>query len=292
MIRWRSLHVGPRAPALSGTQVVHATPLLDPKQPNKPEFKVLGYGSLLEVSLPPSIPLWTRRNQLCGVLGINSGSLVARTTVDRSFLLNILGRQPLLWQSLESSEPATCLISGGKRTAFLACVELDGTKDWAVSYPNRIQAACGRSLHINGRSGWRPGSAPYVHQIVTGRGLIALGSPSPLIRVEVETGKSVLVHRDHLGCYSLDANASQKPPQKLNISYDYEPSEKPISLPRIPERLAWLRPLVNSSVKIWTLGYRWIKRWLRSGNSGFVEIYGPATVLVTSAVDFKQLPTH
>lgn len=292
MIRWRSLHAGPRAPAFSGSQVVRATPLVDPKQLSKPEFKVLGFGSLLEVNLPPSIPLYTRRNQLCGVLGTNSESLVARTSVCRSFLLNLLGRQPLLWQKVESSEPATCLISGGTRNAYLTSVDLDGSRDWAVSYPNRIQATCGRGLHISARSGWRPGSAPFIHQLVTGRGLIALASPSPLVRAEVESGKSILVHRDHLGCFSLDTNASQVPPQMRSISYDYEPVQKPVPELKIPEKLAWSRPVVNFTVRTITLTYRFIKRWLRSGNSGFIEIYGPSTVLVTSSAKSEKVPTQ
>lgn len=298
----RLLHTFPEVPGLAGQNIISAAPKLDPRKPQKPSFKVVGLGSLLQAELPPSMELLAKRNTLAGILGSDapSASIYSRSKLSRPLFKTLFARQPVLRQSIVGTSPLTCLISS-TRNEFLSAVELDGTTDWVVKAP--IQAYTGRQLQLNPSTGWMPGSAaPFAHTTVSGRGWISFATPSSTVQLKIPQGESVLVSQSHIAAFRTDSNSTQQNPKIVDVQYDLgvsreepltalvipkDPSSEPQSLVTKTARTSYTKVLTVIS----QVG-RSLRSFFRSGNSStFVEIYGPSTVFVSSASGAAPQPT-
>lgn len=298
----RLLHTFPEVPGLAGQNIISAAPKLDPRMPQKPCFKVVGLGSLLQAELPPSSELLAKRNALTGILGSEapSASIYSRSKLSRPILRSLFARQPILRQSIVGTSPLTCLISS-TRNEFLSALELDGTSDWVVKAP--IQAYTGRQLRLSPGTGYMPGSAPFAHTIVSGRGWICFATPSSTVQIQVPQGESVLVSQRHIAAFRTDSNVTRNIPKTVDVKYDFgvlrEEPVAPLVLPKDPS--SELPSLVGTTVRssfrrgleiISHIGSS-VRRFFRSGNSSpFVEIYGPSTVYVSSSSGPPPQPTQ
>lgn len=277
----RLLHTFPEAPEFAVRNIVHGAPVIDPRAVSKPHFQTLGLGSVLEVELPSSVELVAKRNSLVGVLGANAGTsfLTSRLLLARSPLASLLGRQPLLHQSIVGSSPLTVLVGAANR--HLNSLELDGSVDWVVKSP--IVAHTGKQLYISPHTGWALRSAaPFSHTLVSGRGLLAWATPASPVQITVPEGESVLVAKRHLSAYTVDTNASFRRAELKALDFEFK---APVIDDVAAVEPATAAQRFKKAAVDWLAGLKTKLSWLLSvGNTGqFVEIYGPSTVLVSSA---------
>jgi len=282
MILRRLLHTFPEAPELAARNIVHGAPVIDPRGTGKPHFQTMGLGSVLEVQLPSSVELVAKRNSLVGILGTGAGtaSLTSRLQLARAPLASVLGRQPLLQQTIVGASPLTCLISAGNK--YMNSVELDGSLDWVVRSP--LMAHTGQQLHVRPQRGLSlRAPAPFPHTVVSGRGLVAWATPASPVQIVVPEGDSVLVDKRHLSAFTIDTNAAFRSAALTKMEFEFKAPDIPDLQERPPATTFYER------AKNWTLDALQAVRtklgWLaRVGNTGqFVEVFGPSTVLVSAA---------
>ena len=296
----RFLHTFPEAPELAGRNIIHATPIVDPRVPQVPNFRVMGQGTMLQVQLPPSITLVAKRNALTGLLGPSAvGSRVtSRISFARNVFNRLWGRQPVVTQKIVSTSPTTCLL--GSQNRYLSALELNGSMDWVIRAP--ILASCGKQLYQKAKSGFGIRSAaPFAHTVVSGRGWLCLSTPASPVQITVGEGEQILVAKAHLNAYSVDTNAAYRTPKLTNVNFEFptlqstndsikhDSSVTPdfAANTNVTPESKW-KALLSSTVVEVKKYYKYTRELLRKftlmGNTNqFVEIYGPATVLVSSA---------
>ncbi|PRT54775.1 Altered inheritance of mitochondria protein 24, mitochondrial [Wickerhamiella sorbophila] len=281
-----ALQVGPNAPAIAGKSIVQAAAVLNPRLPRLTEFNVVGQGSIVQASVPASVPVWVRRGALAGVLGKDAVSgVLSRFTVGNSFLGRLFGRQPMIVQRVVSTSPSTLLLAAPTNQT-LTVLEMDGSVDWAVVYPATLHAHAGESLNIIPRTavGGLVHAVPFSHISARGRGVLALASPSQLLRVTLEAGESMLVQRSHLAAFSIDGNAAGGKPRFVDVSFALAPDPDAHA---VTPRRSFGNPTVDKAVyttlELTRQAFSWLKRAVRRGAAGrFVEMHGPCTILVTA----------
>jgi hypothetical protein len=241
-------------------------------------FSVLGTpGSILQVSLPPSTPLYAKRKSLLSIStpASTSGSADAAEEPAESKIFSTLQFfSPLnVYQRLTSTVPLSLTLSAPAAPgASIAVVELNGTVDWWVNGRYRhvlaFASTPASTLTVAGRG---------AKSRVTGRGIIALSARSlNIFRVGLAPGDSFLVRRAALLGYSIDD------PFRTRVTYDDTIStaasaadataivdEPPVSKVRGILNGLWARAKAAVS---------WLNR-----NNEFVKVHGPATLLVDSA---------
>ena len=295
----RFLHTFPEAPELAGRNIIHATPIVDPRVPQVPNFRVMGQGTMLQVQLPPSITLTAKRNSLTGLLGPSAvGSKVtSRISVARNVFNRLWGRQPVVTQKIISTSPTTCLL--GAQNRYLSALELNGSMDWVIRAP--ILASFGKQLYQAAKSGFGIRSAaPFAHTVASGRGWLCLSTPASPVQITIGEGEQVLVAKAHLNAYSVDTNAAHKTPKLTNVNFEFPKLQSTnesikhnnaspdfAANTTVPSTNKW-KTLLSSAVvevkKYYKYTLELVRKFSLVGNTNqFVEIYGPATVLVSSA---------
>ena len=246
-------------------------------------------GSLLQVGLPASTPLYARRKSLLAV------STSSNTDIDQDQKLNLVSTLNLttrflsfqwppvsLYQKLTSTVPLSITLNTVKQphNSSIAVVSLDGRIDWTVSKQasvlaySPLQASSLSILPSHGSS-----------SLVTGRGIVALtGSAPNIFKVSLEAGESFLVARTALLAYSLDdtAGVSRKSlhPKPERIASTVSLEDQPTDTPATATNNASYLKRFGSKLASWSLAL-WTR--LRSDNTPFVSMYGPSTLLVQSS---------
>lgn len=271
---------------MAGRSIVQAAGSLSPRVPRVAEFAVVGQGSIVQASVPASVVVSARRGALAGVLsGDAISGLLSRFAIANSFLSRLLGRQPVILQRIVSTSPATLLLAA-PRSQTLTVLEMDGSIDWAVAYPATVHAHAGDSLNVIPRSAIAGlvHAVPFSHIAVQGRGVVALASPSQLVKISLEANESTLVQRSHLAAFSIDGNAAGGKPRFVDLSFRLAPDPDAHAI--LPRR-SFGNPIVDRAVYTTVDGLKrgaqWLKRSIRRSAAGrYVKIQGPCTILVTS----------
>lgn len=247
--------------------------------------------SLVQIQLPPSIPLWTARGSVAGILGpaIEFAAKVKYLTVRQYIAPNLVTRllslQPLLLQRLETTRPVTILV-GSRSRKNLEPLVLDGQIDWVICRGAKLQTAVGDALSVHGRSGFAPSRVHVPHLQVQGRGAIVLTSNGPLVRVGLAEGESIMVQQAHLAAYSRDGAASVPTPKLITMQYTLAPpQESPVPHTGYERVDHFMACLIKLSTAFWR---RVLARY--HGADNFVCVYGPSSVLVSSAAVIKREP--
>uniref|UniRef100_A0A060TFV4 Altered inheritance of mitochondria protein 24, mitochondrial n=1 Tax=Blastobotrys adeninivorans TaxID=409370 RepID=A0A060TFV4_BLAAD len=243
------------------------------------KFQVVG-SSLLQVSLPPSTPLYTRRNSQVATFNTQEHSIVSSLYVGKALSRLLAWQRPFAFQRIESTVPVSTLLSSPKS---LAVITLDGTIDWVIAAKNALHSFTGEQLIVNSKGPFRLRNRPrYVHTFLSGRGTVALSSKGDMYKVSLEQGERFLVLRDSLVAYSLDSNNRNAGiPQLKSIPHSLgEKADQPVVYDDVNESL-WDKAKRYSSAVL-----SFVYRLVHADSGRYVEVKGPATVLLQSSVPF------
>lgn len=232
-------------------------------------FDVLGNGSLLKISLAPSTPLYARRNSFVACFG-QLDSIVSTLHFSRLLARLISWQRPFGFQKFISTSPVSTLISCSRKS--FSVLALDGTIDWVIPSSDALHTYSGESLIVAPRSKWRVrrGNPAFNHTFLTGRGTVALASNGHTYRVVLQPRESLLVNRNNLLAYSVDAN-------NLNAS--------------LPSPVSLLYSLSVPGTSRWSKFKNWISQLVRADPNKYYMVTGPTTLLLqsqTRAVEFGK----
>lgn len=230
----------------------------------------------MQVSLPPSTPLYAKRKSLLSISTPASGSANATEPAESKIFSTLQFLSPgSVYQRLTSTVPLSLTLSAPAASgASIAVVELNGTVDWWVNgrYRNVLAFAStpASTLTVSGRG---------AKSRITGRGIIALSASSlNIFRVGLAPGESFLVRRSALLGYSIDD------PFQTRVTYDDTIStaanastalETTANLEEAP--VSRFREIINGLWARTKSAVSWLNR-----NNEFVKVHGPTTLLVDS----------
>ncbi|KAK9463675.1 mitochondrial biogenesis AIM24-domain-containing protein [Lipomyces oligophaga] len=257
-----------------------------------PKFEVLGTpASLLNVSLPASATLFTRRGTLVGINGsINN---VTSTFSMLKPTLRALTGIPFLYQKISSTTPVTALVSsksGSVQTTF-SVVSLDGRLDWTVAQRGALLAWTGSTLTLKAKLVPSLSLARWGNTVLSGRGEVALVGKGQIYQITLrEPEEQFLVHPSNVLAYTSSLPAAVPVFQRVkhtrvNFSVPtwlggnlFKKSDSPI---------ASLATSVSENEVYRFLSRAWfqVKSGIRRfiwGNDMFIRFQGPCTILIQS----------
>lgn len=253
-------------------------------------FNVLGSpGSLLQVALPASTPLFARRKSLLAVSSSatptgsdNILNLVSTLSVASGPLRRLLSlRLPLLYQKLLSTVPLSVTLNTVLPNSSIAIVSLDGRIDWVANTKGSAELLAYSPLQASSLSvtSHRHGS------VITGRGIVALTGTSPnIFKVALAQGESFLVARSALLAYSLD-DPKTRHPEPERIAAVLESEEK---TPAQPSTASFIS---QAAIRLSSWGTSLVNL-LRSDTTPFVRMHGPSTLLLQSSSSTPLFPEN
>lgn len=277
-----------------------------------PKFVPLGTPpTMVQVKLPASVQLYTRRNSLAGAVGSHLGlnGLSSSFHLARFPFSRLLCGAPLVYHRIVSTSPLDLLISsnaGKRRPLFgtwsvrvgdgasstnstLSVLGLDGTVDWVAS-PKAVYAYCGDLLsqHLDLRSR---------QTRITGRGSVVLSSPSQIYRVVLGAEESFVLRKDCLVAYSTDLNKPRlsSVSDKVSIPYSLDAGSA-VSQPatKTTATTTETKPSNNFFSRIASSVWDSIKAYLkglRGEPRQFVKVQGP-TVVLLSGITKREISLH
>ncbi|KAK9369227.1 mitochondrial biogenesis AIM24-domain-containing protein [Lipomyces kononenkoae] len=222
--------------------------------PKTPKFDVLGTpASLLNIALPASATLFTRRGTLVGVNGDldNVTSTLSMLTPTIRALVGI----PFLYQKITSTTPLTALItskSSSVQTTF-AVISMDGRVDWTIAQRNALLAWTGSTLTVKPKLVPSLSFTRWGNTVLSGRGEIALVGKGQIYQVTLQNeSDEFAVHPAHILAYTSNIPAPKPSPYRLRHSR--------LKLPRfqvpqaIPNSFRALLPSLAPSTSQSTIG--------------------------------------
>ncbi|KAK9235534.1 mitochondrial biogenesis AIM24-domain-containing protein [Lipomyces kononenkoae] len=188
--------------------------------PKTPKFDVLGTpASLLNIALPASATLFTRRGTLVGVNGEleNVTSTLSMLTPTVRALVGI----PFLYQKITSTTPLTALItskSSSVQTTF-AVISMDGRVDWTIAQRNALLAWTGSTLTVKPKLVPSLSLSRWGNTVLSGRGEIALVGKGQIYQVTLQDeSDEFAVHPAHILAYTSNLPAPTPTPYRLRHS--------------------------------------------------------------------------
>ncbi|KAK7205206.1 mitochondrial biogenesis AIM24-domain-containing protein [Myxozyma melibiosi] len=185
--------------------------------PKAPKFEVLGTpASLLNVALPASSTLYTRRGTLVGVNGslenVTSTLSILRPTA------RALAGIPFLYQKITSTTPLTALItskSGSAQTTF-AVLSLDGRLDWTIAQRNALLAWSGSTLTVKPKLVPSLSLSRWGNTVLSGRGEVAIVGKGQIYQVTLQDEtEEFAVHPANVVAYTSNLPAAKPTPYRL-----------------------------------------------------------------------------
>lgn len=273
--------------------------------------------SAMTVGIPPSLPLYVRRNTILTIQG--SHEHIAASNVTIMFFKRLLyGNFVSRYQKLMSTEPISLLVTSNYPTSFpslflnstsksFASVNLDGINDWAILKPDALHIYSGPSLNIGmfklpnkisrqlakrtnlgkettGLFHW----AKSGYTFVSGRGNIGLVGNGVIYSVDIAEGDELTVNRDNLVAVSVNGPYDL---QNCIIRHRFP-------VPKGDKKITTIAPQRTAHVNSWndfvknTKYYFWkvlsIFQKLRGGRESskglvnFVHVLGPRSILIQS----------
>lgn len=296
------------------------------KTPENLQLEAIGSPpSAMNIGVPPSVPVFVRRNTLLTVQG--NPQLIAIT----SRILNplkglVYGGFTSRYQELIGTEPFSVMVSSLapsltplllRRTTekSFGSITLDGASDWAIlkrdalhiyggpsltvnlfKLPAKISRKLARRLNLSSKESTgllRWNRAGY--NFVNGRGILGLVGNGVLYTVNVAEGEELTVRKDNLvgltvnGPYDLQ-NCVVKYNQSLKN--DLQVKSLTVPPPRAKQVKSWGDFVMNFKYFYWKIwwGFKNLKtsyRKLVPGSQNFVRVIGPRTILFQSGPNFE-----
>ncbi|ODQ65239.1 hypothetical protein NADFUDRAFT_83274 [Nadsonia fulvescens var. elongata DSM 6958] len=178
--------------------------------PLTPRFEVLGNpATLINVSLPASSVLYTRRGSIIGINGQIEN--VSSSLSSNQAFTRATQRIPFLYHKISSTTPASVLVSSQTpHLSTFAVISLDGTQDWTIAQRKALVAWSGAALRIEPNTpSLRSNRASFPKWGTTGvygRGEVALVGNGHVYRIELQQDEEILVHPTNLIALSSPSN--------------------------------------------------------------------------------------
>ncbi|KAK9431559.1 mitochondrial biogenesis AIM24-domain-containing protein [Lipomyces doorenjongii] len=188
--------------------------------PKTPKFDVLGTpASLLNVALPASATLFTRRGTLVGVNG-ELDNVTSTLSMLKPTVRTLVGI-PFLYQKITSTTPLTALItskSSSVQTTF-AVVSMDGRLDWTIAQRNALLAWTGSNLTVKPKLVPSLSLSRWGNTVLSGRGEIALVGKGQIYQVTLQDeSDEFVVHPANILAYTSNLPAPKPVPYRLRHS--------------------------------------------------------------------------
>lgn len=277
----------------------------------QPVFKTIGTpGSLLSVTLPPSVPLHVKKG---AVMSVYSFAKSASNFVKSEWgLLQPLRRLWLAgevssYQSVLGTVPLQILVSAydthdsGKASASRSFVNLtlDGSFDWVLFQPNSVQCYSGNSLNVRVRG--LPKELQYGLKgrgftWLNGRGLASVVGRGSVFKVGLGAGDEIRVERHHLFGISTkelgelgDGSVRSETWNSVDGLFHERTDRSPEDEKEVAVKLTnnvYVDQLFTKGTKYFKAGLQLLRRGKSHltdyafGNGSYVVIKGPRTVLI------------
>lgn len=270
--------------------------------------------SVVSASVPPSVPVFVRRNTLLSIHG--NWRTISASSVAPDWLKRFLyGNHVARYLRLVATDPFSLLVTANTPTLVpsfvsnvtpksIAPVTLDGLSDWAILKRDALHIYAGPSLNIGlypvprrilrrfarviGSSSRQPTGlahwARWGYTFVSGRGVIGLAGHGLLYAATVGDGEELSVNKDSLVAVSVNGPHDL---QNCVVQHSY-PGEAPVAEP-VPPRMArvtsWADFVVNTKYYWWKVAHLFRSADTPSvllGRTEFVRVFGPRAVLLQS----------
>ncbi|KAK9447066.1 mitochondrial biogenesis AIM24-domain-containing protein [Limtongia smithiae] len=271
--------------------------------PQAPKFEVIGTpASLLNVALPASATLYTRRGTLVGVNGALE-NVTSTLSVLKPTLRAAVGI-PFLYQRITSTTPLTALITAkssasATQTTF-AVLTLDGRVDWTLGQRSALLAWAGTTITLTPKLTPNLSLARWGNTVVSGRGEVAVVGKGQIYQVSLtDKDDEFVVHPANVLAYTSGVPGQKKPaPYRLKhlrfrlqipgfLKFFSKPSiitpsatPSPATSPSLATEIAHT-PLARFLARRWA-SIAGALRTLVFGDDLFIRFSGPATVLIQS----------
>lgn len=273
--------------------------------------------SMATVTIPPSIPINIRKNSLVIVQGSfpRLKSKIKALLPFKSFLFD--GRIQL-YEELTSTEPTSLIVSAQTSGIFqryvgkssqrsFASLELNGVTDWAILQKDSLQVYGGPSLVVDKHKTPKNISRAFARALglskrprtglstlgnrgftfIGGRGVAALAGHGQVFAIKVKENEEILVNKHNLLSISVNGPhdlencvvGREESQPSITVQKVRRPSMLPIrSFKDLTTNLRSISEVISS---IWQV-VRMRSKNLTFGNSNFVNIWGPRTILLQS----------
>lgn len=317
----RRLHVAP-APVVStsvsgptaGPPIGEVPPLPVLDTVDQVRLEAVGVPpSVASVSVPPSVPVFVRRNTLLTIHG-NWRTISASAVAPEWLKRWVYGNHVARYLRLVATGPFSLLVTADAPTAVptlvrnvtpksIAPVTLDGLCDWAILKRDALHVYAGPSLNIGlypvprrilrrlarvlGTSRVSTGLAHWArwgYTFVSGRGVVGLVGHGLLYAASVGEGEELSVNRTSLvavsvnGPYDLhNCVVQHSQPASAAVVRETPP-------PRMAQMSSWADVVINTKYYWWRVArvFRADSAGVLVGRSDFVRVLGPRTVLLQS----------
>lgn len=281
-------------------------------------LKALGTpATIVAVTLPPSIPLYVRRNSLISILG--SSSLVSsRIRLFNPFKSLYLDGSVKLFEEFISTETSSFLVSSQVKKSIprifrnsspksFATLKLDGENDWAIlknealqvygglaisvskrKIPRRISRNLARTLSLLRRE--LTGLSSLVNRgftYLSGRGVAGLVGSGLVVAITVDENDDILINLDNLLAVSINGPQDLQNCAVSRVSR--LPREKPIlmtkslrSIRSFQDAIDTLKIFGSCIIKLLAWFTMSLRLWFL-GRHKFILIIGPRTVFLQTA---------
>ncbi|ODQ72154.1 hypothetical protein LIPSTDRAFT_40171, partial [Lipomyces starkeyi NRRL Y-11557] len=252
------------------------------------KFDVLGTpASLLNVALPASATLFTRRGTLVGVNG-ELDNVTSTLSMLKPTVRTLVGI-PFLYQKITSTTPLTALItskSSSVQTTF-AVVSMDGRLDWTIAQRNALLAWTGSTLTVKPKLVPSLSLSRWGNTVLSGRGEIALVGKGQIYQVTLQDeSDEFVVHPANILAYTSNLPAPKPVPYRLRHSRIKLPRlQVPQSISKSYRRL--FPSLLQDTNIVQFLSRTWYRiitvlRTAIWGDELFFKFKGPCTLLIQS----------
>ncbi|KAK9469837.1 mitochondrial biogenesis AIM24-domain-containing protein [Lipomyces arxii] len=249
--------------------------------PKTPKFEVLGSSaSLLNIALPASATLFTRRGTLVGINGQleNATSTLSILSPTVRALVGI----PFMYQKLTSTTPLTALVSSKSRSVHttFAVVSLDGRVDWVIAQRNGLLAWAGSTLTVKPKLMPNLSLSRWGNTTLSGRGEVALVGKGQIYQLTLQDeGEEFAVHPANVLAYASNLPASAPLPYRIrHLKFRLQvPDVLKRLIPTVTSTTPTTQFLSRSWFNIKTTFTRFVY-----GNDMLLKFKGPTTILIQS----------
>ncbi|KAK9476518.1 mitochondrial biogenesis AIM24-domain-containing protein, partial [Lipomyces japonicus] len=248
-------------------------------------FEAIGTpSSLLNVSLPASATLFTRRGTLLGINGKLDN--VTSTLSVLSPTVRALVGIPFLYQKITSTTPLTALITSKSSTlTTFAVVSLDGRVDWTIAQRNSLLAWSGSTLTVKPKLVPHLSLSRWGNTLLQGRGEVALAGKGQIYQITLQEREEFVVHPSNILAFT--SNLPSPKPAPYRLRHSRLRLQVPDSI--LPSKLfdsKFLRDLkATKFVQLISKFFYRFKILIRNsiwGENLFVRFSGPSTILIQS----------